>query len=81
MRTVSNDVLVPLITHTNRLIFNSSTHTTYDPEATTNNLYHQGSGNPSQNGVYWNEFKYAVRLQNIIAVSYTHLTLPTKRIV
>jgi len=66
MRAVSNDVLVPLITHTNRLIFNSSTHTTFDPEATTNNISHQGSGTPHQNGVEWNQFKYAIRLQAII---------------
>ena len=66
MRAVSNDILVPLITHTNRLIFNSSTHTTYDPEATTNNISHQGSGTPHQNGVAWNQFKYAIRLQAII---------------
>jgi len=66
MRAVSNDILVPLITHTNRLIFNSSTHTTFDPEATTNNIYPHGSGTQSQNGVEWNQFKYAIRLQAII---------------
>ena len=66
MRAVSNDVLVPLITHTNRLIFNSGSHTTFDPEATTNNISHQGSGTPHQNGVEWNQFKYAIRLQAII---------------
>ena len=63
--------IVPLITHTNRLIYNSGSHVAFDPEATINNLYHQGSGNPSQNGVYWNEFKYAVRLQNIIEAIQT----------
>ena len=66
MRAVSNDVLVPLITHTNRLIYNSGSHTTFDPEATTNNISHQGSGAPHQNGVEWNQFKYAIRLQAII---------------
>ena len=66
MRAVSNDILVPLITHTNRLIYNSGSHTTYDPEATTNNISHQGSGTPHQNGVAWNQFKYAIRLQAII---------------
>lgn len=66
LQSVSNDILVPLITHTNRLIFNSSTHTTFDPEATTNNISHQGSGTPHQNGVEWNQFKYAIRLQAII---------------
>ena len=63
--------IVPLITHTNRLIYNSGSHVAFDPEATINNLYHQGSSNRSQNGVYWNEFKYAVRLQNIIEAIQT----------
>ena len=63
--------IVPLITHTNRLTYNSGSHVAFDPEATINNLYHQGSGSPSQNGVYWNEFKYAVRLQNIIEAIQT----------
>ena len=64
MRAVSNDILVPLITHTNRLIYNSSSHPVYDPEATTNNIYpHTGN---TLNGVAWNEFKYAIRLQAII---------------
>jgi hypothetical protein len=63
--------IVPLITHTNRLIYNSGSHVAFDPEATINNLYNQGSGSLSQNGVYWNEFKYAVRLQNIIEAIQT----------
>ena len=71
---VMNDSLspfiVPLITHTNRLIYNSSSNLTFDPEATINNLY-PTSGDNSKNGVYWNEFKYAVRLQNIIEAIQT----------
>ena len=64
MRAVSNDILVPLITHTNRLIYNSSSHPVYDPEATINNVYpHTGN---TLNGVAWNQFKYAIRLQAII---------------
>jgi hypothetical protein len=64
MRAVSNDILVPLITHTNRLIYNSGSHPVYDPLATTNNIYpHTGN---TLNGVAWNEFKYAIRLQAII---------------
>ena len=66
LQSVSNDILVPLITHTNRLIFNSSSHISYDPEATTNNISHHGTGTQSQNGVAWNQFKYAIRLQAII---------------
>ena len=66
MQLVNNDILAPLITHTNRLIYNSGSHTTFDPEATTNNIYPHGSGTSHQNGVEWNQFKYAIRLQAII---------------
>ena len=66
MQSESNDILVPLITHTNRLIYNSTQHSQFDPEATTNNISHQGSGTPHQNGVEWNQFKYAIRVQAII---------------
>jgi hypothetical protein len=66
MRVVGNDILVPLITHTNRLIYNSSAAaaTDYDPEDTINNIATNSSDN--KNGVAWNEFKYAIRLQAII---------------
>ena len=63
--TGNNNIAVPLITHTNRLIYNSGSHTTFDPEATTNNIYpHTGTQN--QNGVDWKQFKYALRVQTII---------------
>ena len=62
----SDKIIAPFITHTNRLIYDSGSHIAYDPEATTNNLYHQGSGNHQQNGVAWTEFKYAIRVQQII---------------
>ena len=59
--------IVPLITHTNRLIYNSSVHTQFNPEDTINNIYPHGSGSTNHNnGVEWNQFKYAVRLQTII---------------
>ena len=64
--TGNNNIVVPLITHTNRLIYNSGLHTTYDPEETTNNISHHGSGTQNQNGVDWKQFKYALRVQTII---------------
>ena len=64
--TGNNNIVVPLITHTNRLIYNSGSHTTYDPEATTNNISHHGTGTQNQNGVDWKQFKYALRVQAII---------------
>ena len=62
----NNNIVVPLITHTNRLIYNSNSHSTFDPEATTNNIYPHGSGTQQQNGVDWKQFKYALRVQAII---------------
>jgi len=64
--TGNNNIVVPLITHTNRLIYNSGSHSTFDPEATTNNIYPHGSGTQQQNGVDWKQFKYALRVQAII---------------
>ena len=64
--TGNNNIVVPLISHTNRLIYNSGSHTTYDPEATTNNISHHGTGTQNQNGVDWKQFKYALRVQAII---------------
>ena len=68
MQTAENDgdIIVPLITHTNRLIYNTAVHNAFDPEATINNIAHQGAGQPQQNGVEWNQFKYAIKLQAII---------------
>jgi len=64
--TGNNNIVVPLITHTNRLIYNSGSHSTFDPEATTNNIYPHGSGTQQQNGVDWKQFKYGLRVQAII---------------
>ena len=61
-----DNIIVPLITHTNRLIYDSSTHTTYDPEATTNNISHHGTGTQQQNGVSYTQFKYAVKVPSLI---------------
>lgn len=56
-------MIVPLITHTNRLIYDSSNPTPFDPEATINNIYPHGNG---QDGVSYTQFKYAVRVPDII---------------
>ncbi len=64
MPQVTNDILVPLITHTNRLIYNGVAHAVFNPEDTINNIAAHNAD--TQNGVEWNQFKYAVRLQTII---------------
>ena len=57
----SNDVITPLITHTQRLFYSSTTH-----ERSTGNLfYHTGSGD-HLHGVRWDNLKYALRVHQII---------------
>ena len=62
----SGDIIVPLITHTNRLIYDSSSHIVFppDPDLKIRNLYPHTS--LTHNGVEWNQFKYAIKVQAII---------------
>jgi hypothetical protein len=57
----SNHIIAPLITHTERLYYDSGSHV-----ANTGNLdWHTGSGSHNH-GVKWNELKYAIRVNKII---------------
>jgi hypothetical protein len=53
----SVDILAPLITHTQRLYYDSS-----DTTAQTGNLYNSGTNH----GVAWDQLKYALRIDQII---------------
>jgi hypothetical protein len=56
----STNIVCPLITHTQRLYYNSTSHNTED-----GNLYYdQAQGH--RHGVYWNQLKYAIRVNRII---------------
>ena len=67
MQSESNDVIVPLITHTNRLIYNGGLTTTFNEEDQINNIFApSGTLLDPSNGVLWNQFKYAIRVQAII---------------
>jgi len=58
----SNDVVVPLITHTKRLFYDS-----VGSEAANNgNLYYHGGGGTHEHGVNYNELKFAIRIHKII---------------
>ena len=60
----SNDVIVPLITHTKRLIYDSNVSST-----TAENVAY----NSNVTGVYWNDLKYALRVDKIVqAISSTY---------
>jgi len=64
LKSEDADIIAPLITHTNRLIYDSNSHSQFDIEATTNNIFPHT--NTNSNGVAWNQFKYAIRVQAII---------------
>jgi hypothetical protein len=63
LNPLTNDVVVPLITHTERLFYDSVTH------ASGGNLYWE-SGHP-EHGVGWDELKYSLRIHNIIEAIQT----------
>ena len=54
--TGNNNIIVPLITHTDRMFYDSSGNN----HVYTNVFPHQN------NGINWNQFKYALRVQTII---------------
>jgi len=60
---INNHILTPLITHTQRLFFNSSTS---DEEADDGNLKYFSGGGSHDHGVKWNQLKYAIRVNEII---------------
>jgi len=62
----NGNIIVPLITHTNRLIYDSGLHEQYDNEEQINNISHQGTGTINQNGVNYTQFKYAIKVQAIL---------------
>ena len=56
-----SNLCVPLITHTQQLIFDSAAS-----NAQLGNLYYDSGSSYTANGVSWKELKYAIRLQYII---------------
>jgi len=60
---INNHILAPLITHTQRLFFNSSTS---DEEADDGNLKYFSGGGSHDHGVKFNQLKYAIRVNEII---------------
>tara|TARA_B110000908_G_scaffold170645_1_gene230820 strand:- start:1655 stop:3751 length:2097 start_codon:yes stop_codon:yes gene_type:complete len=61
MSESSNNVLVPLITHSDRMFYDSRlSKTDYT------NVYYNTNFRYEDNGINWNQFKYALRVQTII---------------
>tara|TARA_B100000767_G_scaffold43411_2_gene37377 strand:+ start:794 stop:2905 length:2112 start_codon:yes stop_codon:yes gene_type:complete len=59
--TADGNILVPLITHTESLFYNSSTS-----QSGEGNMYYGGANSFANNGVVWSQLKYAIKAQTII---------------
>ena len=57
----SNDIIVPLITHTQRLHYDS--HSSANLEG---NVYYESGGGSNLHGVAWDDLKYAIRVDTIM---------------
>ncbi len=62
--TATSDVVVPLITHTTRLFYDSTVGATHDDRDTGNLEYRSPAAH--RHGVLWSELKYALRVDSII---------------
>jgi hypothetical protein len=70
--SLSNNIIVPLITHTQRLFYNS------DPskeKADDGNLKYYSGGGSHDHGVKFNQLKYAIRVNTIIEAIETQFDL------
>ena len=68
----TNDVIVPLITHTQRLNYDSSSGNS--SKIAGNLFYHNGTAN-APHGVKWSDLKYAIRLDVIIKAIETKYSI------
>mgnify|MGYP003642518889 CR=1 FL=1 len=66
----NNNVLVPLITHTDRMFYDS-----FVDSAQYTNVYYNTDTGYAENGINWNQFKYALRVQTIIEAIQTEYTI------
>tara|TARA_B110000046_G_scaffold80989_1_gene89297 strand:- start:3049 stop:5064 length:2016 start_codon:yes stop_codon:yes gene_type:complete len=62
----TSDVIAPLITHTDRLYFETSNNS-----GTDGNLWYQSG---QQHGVLWSQLKYALRIRKIVEAIESHYT-------
>ena len=60
--TLGQAILCPLITHTERLTYDSTNHV-----AGSRNVYWHTGGGANEHGVLWSDLKYAIRIDEIIS--------------
>ena len=63
----TNDIIAPLITHTNRLHYDSDSSANLD-----GNVYYESGGGSHLHGVSWDDLKYAIRVDTIIQAIETN---------
>jgi hypothetical protein len=68
--SANNHIVAPLITHSQRLFYDSAVH-----EPNDGNLYWKSGGGTHNHGVKWNELKYAIRVNKIIEAIETDYDL------
>ena len=63
----TSDIITPLITHTNRLHYDSDSSANLD-----GNVYYESGGGSHLHGVAWDDLKYAIRVDTIIQAIETN---------
>ena len=63
----TSDIITPLITHTNRLHYDSDSSANLD-----GNVYYESGGGSHLHGVSWDDLKYAIRVDTIIQAIETN---------
>ena len=66
----SSDIIAPLITHTQRLGYNS--HSSANEEG---NVYYESGGGANLHGVSWDDLKFAIRIDTIIQAIETNYNI------
>ena len=66
----SSDIITPLITHTQRLGYNS-----HSSANEIGNVYYESGGGANLHGVSWDDLKYAIRIDTIIQAIETNYNI------
>ena len=66
----SSDIITPLITHTQRLGYNSNSSAN-----DTGNVYYESGGGANLHGVSWDDLKFAIRIDTIIQAIETNYNI------
>lgn len=66
----TNDIIAPLITHTQRLGYNSNSSANEE-----GNVYYESGGGANLHGVSWDDLKFAIRIDTIIQAIETRYNI------